>query len=317
MERARSSRQFTSGLLSGDLGWLKAVPKADLHCHSLLSTSLSSIQKWTGKVLTAAPSPMKDFDEMRRYLHDEVYPHIRHRNGFEFTATSSVLEAIEDGVAILEMSLDVDFIRFYSPKENDFFDFVQSLSHEHDGMIEFRPEIGISKNRAPAEQIPLAMECIQSGLFRSIDLYGNEDAEPPESYQGLYRHAAARGLKRKAHVGEFGDAALVEKTLRVLDLQEIQHGIAVATSAPLMKLIRIGRIRLNVCPGSNVALSAARDLAHHPIRKLIDNGVRVSINSDDKTVFGRSVSEEYLSLYKAGVATAEELDAVRVDSLQE
>ena len=306
---------FKSGLVSGNLDELTRTPKTDLHCHSLLSASLQSIRKWTGTFISAAPLKMKDFDEMRRYLHEILYPHIYHRNGFEFTAEASVVEAIQDGVKILEMSLDVNFMRLYGPRESDFFDFVQRLVQKYSDIIEFRPEVGISKNRSPGGQIPLAMECIDSGCFRSIDLYGNEDAQPPEAYQNLYKHAGAHGLKRKAHVGEFGDAALVAKTLRALDLQEIQHGIAVAQSIPLMKQIRNEQIRLNVCPSSNVALSVVEDLARHPIGELIRNGIRVSINSDDKTVFGKGVSEEFLGLYQSGAATKEELDALRLDSL--
>jgi adenosine deaminase len=314
-ELKEESSDFRRALISTDLAGLIASPKADLHCHSMLSTSLQSIQKWAGTAIQVAPSRMKDFDEMRRYLHEVLYPHIHHRKGFEFTAESSILEAIQDGVTVLEMSLDVNFIRFYGRDTNEFFAFVQRLVQQHSATIDFRPEIGISKNRLPADQIPLAKECIQSGLFRSIDLYGNELAQPPDAYRDLYRVAASRGLKLKAHVGEFGDAALVEKTMRTLHLREIQHGVAVAKSARLMKLLTREQIRLNICPGSNVALSVTDDLAHHPIGELIRNGVRISINSDDKTVFGRSVSEEYLRLYQSDVASADELDAIRRDSL--
>lgn len=311
-----NSHIFKSALRSGSLSDLTSTPKADLHCHSLLSTSLQRIQEWAGTAIRPAPARMKDFDDMRSYLHDTLYPLIRSRKGFEFTAESSIVEAIQDGVRVLEMSLDVDFIRFYRPREYDCFDFILGLVRKYSDVIEFRPELGISRNRPPGEQIPLAEECIHSHCFRSIDLYGNEDAQPPEAYQDLYAHAGARGLKLKAHVGEFGDPTLVERTLRALNLQEIQHGIAVAKSPSLMKQIRREQIRLNVCPGSNVALSLVESLAGHPIRELIQHGIRVSINSDDRTVFGRSVSEEYLGLYRAGAATADELDSIRLDSLQ-
>ena len=74
-------------------------------------------------------------------------------------------------------------------------------------------------------------------------------------------------------------------------------------------------VRLNVCPTSNVMLGVVPDLAGHPIRRLYDHGVAVTVNSDDLTVFGQSVSDEYLNLYRAGVFTADELDAIRVAAL--
>jgi adenosine deaminase len=259
---------------------------------------------------------MASFDEMRQYIRDALYPYINSRAGFEFTAQQSVDEAVRDGVAILEMSLDVRFLRFYR-EPSAYLAFVESLAARYAPTIDFRPEIGVSKGRPPHGEIPLAMQCVDSGLFQSIDLYGNEQANPPEEYIGLYQHAGRRGLRLKAHVGEFGDAALVERTLKALGLHEVQHGVAAASSKPLMATLRSSGIRLNVCPGSNVALSVTSDLERHPIATLVRSGVRVSIGSDDKTVFGRSVSEEYLALYRSGVLSAVELDSVRLGSLDD
>ncbi|MCX6376653.1 MAG: hypothetical protein NTU88_11580, partial [Armatimonadetes bacterium] len=125
------------------------------------------------------------------------------------------------------------------------------------------PEIGISKNRDPSTQIPLARECLDRGLFRSIDLYGNETAEPPDTCRDLYWEAKRRGVKVKAHVGEFGPPQLIVETIRTLELDEIRHGVTAAQSASLMRLLSREGIRLNVCPTSNVALSVAVDLALH------------------------------------------------------
>ena len=72
---------------------------------------------------------------------------------------------------------------------------------------------------------------------------------------------------------------------------------------------------MNICPSSNVALGVVSDIALHPIRILVDNGVRVTINSDDLMIFGQSVSQEYLLLYQSGVLTAIELDEIRREGL--
>ena len=140
-------------------------------------------------------------------------------------------------------------------------------------------------------------------------------AQPPEAYKSLYKEAKLVGLKLKAHVGEFGGPDIIEQTLRMFELNEIQHGVKAVLSNTLMKLLSGERIRLNVCPSSNVALSVAPSLAEHPIKILVDNGVRVSINSDDLTIFNSSVSEEYLKLWQAGTLTAHQLEAIRKDSI--
>ncbi len=311
------SASFCAALRDGNRPALQAFPKADRHCHSLFGAGLPGIRSWTGADIKDPPARMADFDEMRAYAHAELYPFINHRAGFEHTAAQAVREAEEDGVRILEMSLDIRFARCYPGGIDAFVAFARELSEASRPGIQFRPEIGVSKNRDPAAEVPLARECVDSGVFSSIDLYGNERAREPEAYAELYRRAAARGLKLKAHVGEFADASLVERTLRVLGLHEVQHGVTAAASPSLMRLLRREGIRLNVCPSSNVALSVAEDLASHPIRVLVQEGVRVSVNSDDKTIFGKTVTEEYLGLYAAGTLGAEELDAIRRDALRE
>jgi adenosine deaminase len=142
---------------------------------------------------------MTSLDDMREYAHQVLYPHILNREGFEFTAASAIQDAIEDGVVRIEISLDIRFMRLYDAVPKGFLDFVARLAQTFSPRIDVRPEIGVSRNRPPVTEIPLAMVCVESGLFCSLDLYGNETAESPESYRSLY--AEAHGLKKKVHVG--------------------------------------------------------------------------------------------------------------------
>ena len=81
----------------------------------------------------------------------------------------------------------------------------------------------------------------------------------------LYRKAREAGMKLKAHVGEFGGAEEVRRTVEVLDLDEVQHGIGAAESVEVMRWLAEHQIRLNVCPTSNVMLDGVSELAP-PIR---------------------------------------------------
>ena len=153
------------------------------------------------------------------------------------------------------------------------------------------------------------------GFFQSIDLYDHQEACAPEAVEPLYAKAGAAGMKLKAHVGEFGGAAEIRRTVELLALAEVQHGIGAAESVEVMRWLAENKIRLNVCPTSNVMLDAVTDLARHPIRLLFDYGVPVTINTDDPMIFGQSVSEEYRNLYRAGVFSADELDDIRRASL--
>jgi adenosine deaminase len=310
-----SSKEFIQALLEENISGLTKVPKADLHNHSIYGTRIEHIESWIGHPVPHPPASMKSLDEMIGYTRKSLYPFIDSREGFEFTLRSALRDAIEDGVTILEMSMDVRFISFFGSSPDPFFIFIHELIESTKPDINFRPEIGLSKDRLAREQMQLASSCIQSGLFRSIDLYGNETAQSPSRFRESFVEARKHGLKLKAHVGEFAGPDLITETLDILELDEIQHGIAAARSVALMNRLRRNDIRLNICPSSNVALGVVRDLAHHPIRILVDNGIRATLNTDDLTIFGQSASQEYLSLYRSGVMTATELDFIRLEGL--
>jgi adenosine deaminase len=153
-------------------------------------------------------------------------------------------------------------------------------------------------------------------VFRTLDLSGDELAQPIEVFAPLYRRAKAAGLTLKAHVGEWGTADDVWRSVEVLELDEVQHGISAAASPQVMRALAGAGVRLNTCPTSNLKLGRVARMQDHPIRALVDAGVRVTVNTDDPLMFGSDLSNEFLSLYQAGVLTSAELDAVRLEGLR-
>ena len=241
---------------------------------------------------------------------------IKHREGFEFVGVSAMNDAIQDGVVMLEMSFDIRLAEFYPNGVAGLCAFIETLVERYREQADLRPELGFSRGNADDPKLMrLAHEAVECGAFQSIDLYSRPEVCPPEVMKPLFTKARAAGMKLKAHVGEFGGAEEVRRTVEVLDLDEVQHGIGAAESVEVMRWLVENQIRLNVCPTSNVMLDAVRDLASHPIRALYDNGVPVTINTDDLMIFGQSVSEEYRNLYRAGVFSTQELEDIRCTSL--
>ena len=174
-----------------------------------------------------------------------------------------------------------------------------------------------------AREVPVDVQArrlapfLELGFWRKLDMSSDELAQPTAVFKPLYRKAKDAGLGLKAHVGEWGDADSVQRAIEELELDEVQHGIAAAKSASVMKFLADNRIRLNICPTSNVLLGRVKSLAEHPIRKLYDAGVKVTVNTDDVLVFGQSVSDEFLNLYRAGLFSAAELDEIRQHGLSD
>ncbi len=307
---------FIEALSTDDLDAIKAAPKTDVHCHAFFSTRRENVERWLGHTLSEPPPKMEGVEGMMEYADAVLAPHIKHCKGFEFVGVSAVNDALHDGVVLLEMSFDIRIAEFYPDSLEGLCTYIKALAERYRTHVDLRPELGFSRGCADDPKLmKLAHEAIELGIFHSIDLYSRQEVCPPEVMKSLFVKARATNMKLKAHVGEFGDAEEIRRTVEVLDLDEVQHGIAAAESVEIMQWLSQNQIQLNLCPTSNVMLGGVKELSSHPIRILYDNGVPVTINTDDLMIFGQSVSEEYRNLYQAGVFSAQELDDIRRASL--
>ncbi len=312
----RTGEVFAEALRAGDAAAVRKIPKTDLHAHAYLSARIETLERQLGHALLRPPHRMNGLTGMLEFLRLAIDPYIDSSDGVELAATTAVADAIGDGVSVIEMSFDIWAALCHPDGLQGHLGFVRSLVEQCKDRIWLRPELGIARPYvANAALMDLAAEAVASAAFASIDLYGIEDACAPEAVQPLYAQARAQGMMLKAHVGEFGGAESLRRTVEILDLDEVQHGIAAAESTDVMRWLAEKGVRLNVCPTSNVRLGVVADLSDHPIRQLYDHGVAVTVNTDDLLVFGQSVSDEYLNLFRAGVFTAEELDGIRMASL--
>lgn len=108
----------------------------------------------------------------------------------------------------------------------------------------------------------------------------------------------------------------MKKGAELLELDEVQHGIAAVNSPEVIQFLIDNHIRLNITPTSNIKLGRVQELKIHPIRELYYSGVDVTLNSDDILIFDSDISKEYLRLYDAETLTAEELDDIRLNGLR-
>ena len=101
------------------------------------------------------------------------------------------------------------------------------------------------------------------------------------------------GFARVAHAGEEGPPQYIREALELLRVQRIDHGNSVLEDPDLTVELSQRNIPLTICPLSNLKLGVVSDLAHHPLRKMLDVGLRVTLNSDDPAFFGGYINENY------------------------
>jgi adenosine deaminase len=132
--------------------------------------------------------------------------------------------------------------------------------------------------------------------IEAVGLDSSELGHPPEKFARVFAAAAERGLKRVAHAGEEGPPAYVWEALDLLHVDRLDHGNRSLEDPALVERLAREQMTLTVCPLSNHKLCVVRDLADHPIDRMLDAGLRATINSDDPAYFGGYVNDNYCAV---------------------
>lgn len=142
-----------------------------------------------------------------------------------------------------------------------------------------------------------------------IGLAGPERGNPPEKFQQVFQQAQELGLRTTAHAGEEGPSEYVQQALDILNVDRIDHGIHALDNSSLVAQLMVQHVPITVCPLSNVALNVVPSLAAHPIRRMLQAGLSVSINSDDPAYFQGYCADNYQALVREAVLSPRELVA--------
>lgn len=151
--------------------------------------------------------------------------------------------------------------------------------------------------------------------FIGIGLDSSELGNPPSKFKNLFDRARKENLKLVAHAGEEGPASYVWEALDLLGVDRIDHGNAIYSDKELIKRVAKDKIALTMCPLSNRCLQVVPDLAKHKGRELLEQGVIVTLNSDDPAYFGGYVGQNYSELATALQLSERELQQLAQNSL--
>lgn len=129
-----------------------------------------------------------------------------------------------------------------------------------------------------------------------IGLGGSEQKYPAYLFKDVFYEAKRRGFKIVAHAGEAAGPESIWSALNDLEVERIGHGVRAIEDPKLVNYLADNKIPLEVCINSNIRTGVYKDYSSHPIKKLYENGVLISINSDDPTMFETTLANEYLVL---------------------
>jgi adenosine deaminase len=132
-----------------------------------------------------------------------------------------------------------------------------------------------------------------------IGLDSSEAGYPPSKFKNVFRRARQAGFRLVAHAGEEGPPQYVWEALDVLGVDRIDHGNRALEDDALVARLARDRMALTVCPLSNLRLRVVKDLRQHPLRRMLDKGLFVTLNSDDPAYFGGYVNENFRAVRSA------------------
>ncbi|MDP2622838.1 MAG: adenosine deaminase [Actinomycetota bacterium] len=133
----------------------------------------------------------------------------------------------------------------------------------------------------------------------AVGLDSSELGNPPGRFERVFARARAGGLRAVAHAGEEGPPSYITGALDLLGAERIDHGVAAEQDDALVERLVREKVPLTMCPLSNLALRVVEDLREHNLKRLLDRGVRVTVNSDDPAYFGGYVTDNYLAIQQA------------------
>ncbi len=143
-------------------------------------------------------------------------------------------------------------------------------------------------------------------LIKAVGLDSSEKGNPPSKFQKVFETSVKEGYVPVAHAGEEGPAEYIWEALDLLKIARIDHGNNCLTDEVLVKRLVDEKIALTVCPLSNLELKVVDDLKDHPLKKMLNLGLKATVNSDDPAYFGGYMNANFLQ-------TAEALDLTKED----
>ena len=145
----------------------------------------------------------------------------------------------------------------------------------------------------------LKLACNHKDKIIGVGLDSSEKGNPPTKFLKLFNQAMKEGFLTVAHAGEEGPAEYIWDSLNFLKIKRIDHGVQCLKDDRLVEKLVKDQIPLTVCPLSNIKLCVFDKLENHNLKKMLDRGLRVMVNSDDPAYFGGYLNKNLIETSKA------------------
>jgi len=286
--------------------WYNHIPKVELHLH--LEGAIPFDALWTLLQKYGGDSSVQDIKALKEKFIFRDFPHFLENWAWK----NSFLREYEDFTFISEeiaknlLNQNLKYVEaFFSPVDFE-------MSGLQPSKIAESIQRGLSK--VSGIEVSLIADLVRDTKIKKAEYFldqiyevkelgiigigigGAEHDFPPNRFKNIYEKARHYGFRTTAHAGEAAGASSIWGAIRELKVDRIGHGTRAFEDESLLDYLAEHQIPLEMCPISNVCTGVIQNIESHPIKKYIDHGIIVTVNTDDPKMFNNSLAEEYMNL---------------------
>jgi adenosine deaminase len=308
--------------------WIVGLPKAELHLH--IEGSLEPDMMFGLAERNRISLPYADIDAVRaayRFEHLQSFLDLYYagadvlRTGQDFfdLCWAYLLRAKADGIVHTEIFFDPQTHTERGVAFETVLDGLEAALKKGEAElgISFRIIMCFLRHLSEDDAFKTLLQARpHAARIAGVGLDSSEKGNPPAKFARVFDACAALGWHLVAHAGEEGPPEYVIEALDVLKVERIDHGVRSEEDPALMHRLARSRVPLTVCPLSNVKLRVFPDLASHNLKRMLDAGINVTINSDDPAYFGGYLAENYIQTARALDLSREEVVTLARNGLE-
>jgi adenosine deaminase/aminodeoxyfutalosine deaminase len=282
--------------------FIRQLPKAELHLH--LEGAVEAATLLTLRHLHGDHATLAETEALYRYTDfpsflmafKEVSAHLRGPDDYELVTYRLMQRLKEESVLHAEVYVSVGVCLY---RKQDFAAIFEGLER---GRARGARDFGVSllwifdaTRHFGVEEAQKVFELAvryQDRHVVGVGIGGDEQKAPPELFRSVYGYAADNGLRLTAHAGETGPPESIWGVLN-LRAERIGHGLTAAQDPDLIEELAYRQIPVEICLTSNVRTGVCKSIAEHPAKSYFDQGVMITLNTDDPALFGTTLAREY------------------------
>jgi adenosine deaminase len=282
--------------------FVRALPKTETHLHVEGALPYELLHAWDPVRWPEAPAFRErgyryaTFPDFERQLLDHALPWFTSAERYYEAAKLIFARLHAQNVVYVETSFHLPVVDFIQVPGPEIVAAIRSAAPKH---FHVRVFTGMPRDLFSSPHRRLLDELAGWEGLAGVDLHGYEPIPTDPATAGWWERFRAAGLVTKCHAGEFDGAARVREAVEVLGVTRVQHGVRAVEDPAVVRLCAERGVTFDVCPLSNVGLRVVPSLEAHPLRRLVDAGIRCTLSTDDPLCFGNSLDEEYLAVASA------------------